>query len=140
MVDRLLVNNGYHDPRQFLEFRMEISGGRLLADQHTVTLKLPYMSEEISSRITKFIRRKKLPITVVFLPGIKLKDVFCSSRPHDKRQCTINSCQICPKITTERVDCSKICPIYRITCNLCRQFYVGESSRSLHDRLGEHLR
>ena len=140
MVDRLLVNKGYHDPRQFLEFRMEISGGRLLADQHTVTLKLPYMSEEICSRITKFIRRKKLPITVVFLPGIKLKDVFCSSRPHDKRQCTINSCQICPKITTERVDCSKICPIYRITCNLCRQFYVGESSRSLHDRLGEHLR
>ena len=30
--------------------------------------------------------------------------------------------------------------IYRITCNLCCQFYVGESSRSLHERLGEHLR
>ena len=30
--------------------------------------------------------------------------------------------------------------IYRITCKLCGQFYVGESCRSLHDRLGEHLR
>lgn len=140
VVDRLLVNNGYPDPRQFLEFRMENSGVRLSAEQRSVTLKLPYMSEEISSKITKFIRRKKLPITVVFLPGIKLKDLFCSSRPHDKRHCTISSCQICPKITTERVDCSKICPIYRITCNLCCQFYVGESSRSLHERLGEHLR
>ena len=96
---------------------MESSGVRLSADQRTVTLKLPYMSEEISSSITKFIRRKKLPIAVVFLPGIKLNDLFCSPRPHDKRQCTISSCQICPKITTETVDCSKICPIYRIRCN-----------------------
>ena len=79
-------------------------------------------------------------VTVVFLPGIKLKDLFCASRPLDKRQCIQNNCQICPKIATERVDCSKICPIYKITCNLCEQFYVGESSRSLHDRLGEHLR
>ena len=31
-------------------------------------------------------------------------------------------------------------PIYKITCNYCTQIYVGESSRSLHDRLGEHLR
>jgi len=31
-------------------------------------------------------------------------------------------------------------PIYKITCNYCNQFYIGESSRSLHDRLGEHLR
>ena len=33
-----------------------------------------------------------------------------------------------------------MCPIYQITCNLCNELYIGESSRSLHDRLGEHLR
>ena len=140
VVDTLLSNNGYPDPRQFIEYRMKGRGAIPPAEQRSVTLKLPYMSEEISSRITKFIRSKKLPITVVFLPGIKLKDLFCASRPHDKRQCTLTSCQICPKIATPRVDCSKICPIYRITCKLCGQFYVGESCRSLHDRLGEHLR
>ena len=33
-----------------------------------------------------------------------------------------------------------MCPIYKITCNLCNELYICESSRSLHDRLGEHLR
>ena len=33
-----------------------------------------------------------------------------------------------------------MCPIYQITCNLCNELYIGESSRSLHDRLGEHMR
>ena len=32
-----------------------------------------------------------------------------------------------------------MCPIYQITCNLCNELYIGESSRSLHDRLEEHL-
>ena len=127
VVDRLLVNNGYPDPRQFLEFRVQSSGVRLSAEQRSVTLKLPYMSEEISSKITKFIRRKKLPITVVFLPGIKLKDLFCSSRPHDKRHCTISSCQICPKITTERVDCSKICPILLLIMRAHIYIYICPS-------------
>ena len=140
VVDRLLMNNEYPNPRQFLDHRMKGRGVKQNPDIKTVTLKLPYMSEAISSKIQKFIHNKKLPITVVFLPGIKLKDLFCASRPLDKRQCIQSNCQVCPKISTERVDCSKVCPIYKITCNLCEQHYVGESSRSLHDRLGEHLR
>ena len=140
MIDRLLDNNGYPNPRKFLDYRIKGSGVKQDPDIKTVTLKLPYMSETISSKILKFIAAKKLPITVVFLPEVKLKDLFCASRPLDKRQCTKTNCQICSRISTERVDCSKVCPIYKITCNLCEQFYVGESSRSLHDRLGEHLR
>ena len=88
----------------------------------------------------KFIKNKRLPITVVFLPGIKLKELFCASSPYDRRQCVNSSCLICPRLTTDRVDCSKMAPIYKITCNLCHQTYIGESSRSLHDRLSEHLR
>ena len=30
--------------------------------------------------------------------------------------------------------------VYRVTCNICKQTYIGESSRSAHQRLGEHLR
>ena len=33
-------------------------------------------------------------------------------------------------------------PVYRITCQLCSDIYIciGESSRTVHDRLSEHLR
>ena len=37
-------------------------------------------------------------------------------------------------------DCSILCPVYRITCNLCSEFYIGESSRTGHERFSEHLR
>ena len=33
-----------------------------------------------------------------------------------------------------------MCPVYRITCNICKLQYIGESCRSLHSRLIEHLR
>ena len=33
------------------------------------------------------------------------------------------------------------CPVYRITCQLCNERYIGESFRTVHDRLwSEHLR
>ena len=30
--------------------------------------------------------------------------------------------------------------VYRITCQLCSDINIGESSRTVHDRLSEHLR
>ena len=61
------------------------------------------------------------------------------SRPYDKPVCESKTCQICSRLV-EGKDSSIMCPIYQITCNLCNELYIGESSMSLHDRLGEHLR
>ena len=140
VIDKLLENNGYANPRQFIDYKLKTVRTQQDPDAKTVTLKLPYLSEEICHQILKFIKNTRLPISVVFLPGIKLKELFCASRPYDRRQCVNSSCLICPRLTTDRVDCSKMAPIYKITCNLCHQTYIGESSRSLHDRLSEHLR
>ena len=104
-----------------------------------MTLKLPYISEEVSCEIRKFINSKKLPIKVIFKPGTKLKEIFCSSRPHDKQICPSANCKICPNLP-EGCNCQVQCPIYRITCEICGERYIGESSRSIHDRLSEHLR
>ena len=30
-------------------------------------------------------------------------------------------------------------PLYRIKCQLCNERYIGESCRTVHDRLSEHL-
>ena len=76
---------------------------------------------------------------MVFLPGRKLRDLLCSSRPYDSRKCIISSCLICPKLP-EGTHCATLNPIYKIICNICGDSYVGESSRTLHERLGEHLR
>ena len=37
-----------------------------------------------------------------------------------------------------KYDCSVKGVVYKITCNLCGEFYVGETSRPVHDRFLEH--
>ena len=101
--------------------------------------KLPYISEYVSKEILRFIKKRKLPISVVFTPGKKLRDLLCSSRPYDKARCTIRNCRICANLENN-VTCTVKYPVYLITCNLCQEIYCGESSRSLHDRLSEHVR
>ena len=65
--------------------------------------------------------------------GIRvLRNFFCCSRPYDKPVCELKTCQICSRLV-EGKDCSIMCPIYQITCNLGNELYIGESSRSLHD-------
>ena len=99
----------------------------------------PFISEEISEQIRKFIQCRNLPINVIFKPGVKLREVFCSSRPHDRPKCMINECRVCENLPNG-VTCTISCPIYRITCQNCSEVYIGESCRTVNERLSEHIR
>ena len=66
-------------------------------------------------------------------------DIFCKSRPYDKPWCNTNNCSICNRLHDDN-DCSVKAVVYCITCKLCNQRYVGETGRTIHERLSEHLR
>ena len=140
VVDYLLRCNGYANPRELITARIPSVSTRLKdPEAKMIYMKLPYLSEDISRDILRFIKSKELPITVIFLPGRRLRDLLCSSRPYDGRKCTITNCMICTKLTGNK-DCSVLNPVYQIICNHCKEMYIGESSRTAHERLGEHLR
>ena len=101
---------------------------------------LDFVSDQISNKIRNYIKSQKLPIRVVFTPGRKLRNVFCKSRPYDHKKCLIGNCKICPCITTPNKNCLVKNVVYKITCNLCNHIYIGETSRTCHDRFSEHLR
>ena len=48
----------------------------------------------------------------------------------------MNECEL----LEDNVKCTTSHPVYQITCKICREKYCGESSRTLHERLSEHLR
>lgn len=135
ITDRLLLANGYEHPRQFGEQKTR---GRSKKCSDNVMLKLPYVSETVSSEIRKFITARALPIDLVVTPGTCLRDMLCSSRPHDNLECLAKNCNICERL--EKGSCTTMSPVYQITCLLCGGIYVGESCRSVHDRLSEHSR
>ena len=121
-MDNLLRCNGYSSPRDMMKTHIKgISGPTM--DSSSVCLKLPYISEQISDHILKFIKNCGLPIRVVFTPGKKLRNLFCYSRPYDKPVSESKTCQICSRLV-EGKDCSIMYPIYQITCNFCNKLYM----------------
>ena len=52
----------------------------------------------------------------------------------------INKCNICPILVTKNKDCSVKNVVYRIDCVICAKSYIGETERTVHDRIGEHMR
>ena len=105
----------------------------------SVPLTLPFISGAICNKIRNYIKSNKLPIRVIFTPGKKLQDIFCRSRPLDKKTCDLgnsNNCEICPKLIG--TTCSTKGAVYLVTCELCGKRYCGETERSLHARLMEH--
>ena len=138
IVDRLFKNNGFSNPRQY--------DTQPRPRQPTTTtpapsiLTLDFISQNLAYQIKNEVRKLGLAIKVNFTSKNKLRNKLCSSRPFDKRGCVINNCDICPKIVTINKDCSVKNVVYLVTCLICLQFYLGESERTAHDRLGEHLR
>ena len=131
-IDNLLRCNGYSNPRSMITQRIPKPQGHP-SSTRLVCLKLPFISDELSYSIKRFVVTNNLPIRLIFIPGRKLQDIFCSSRPYDKRKCTISNCIICPLIVNNNPNCAVKNPVYKVTCNLCTQFYIGESSREARD-------
>ena len=141
ILDRLMTRNGYQTPRNHSNRRRNSNsiGNRNRDDNRTV-LKLDFISDSISNRIRNHIKQNNLPIKVIFSPARKLRNIVCNNRPYDRRTCIINSCKICPLLITENKDCEVKNVVYKITCKICNDIYIGETCRRAHDRLGEHLR
>ena len=140
IVDDLARKNGYKPLRPVPLTRTSRRNNNS-SDSYKAPLKLPHVSEEVSSKIRTYIKKKKLAVRPIFTPGRTLSQRFCQSRPLDKRLCTLGNpqnCKICPLITNGTCDQRNL--VYRVDCSLCQNFYEGETYRPCHDRFSEHIR
>ena len=138
-IDKLLLANGYNEPRKLKDYRYRYPSKTITDKDDLISLSLPYLTETVSKNVSRFVNSHNLPIRVIFTPGRKLRDIFCNSRPLDKSTCFNKKCQICPRLVGGS-DCTTVGVIYKIICNICNQTYIGETSRSIHERLAEHNR
>ena len=140
IVDELYHCNGYNDPRQHDPGRSNQPKSKSQYNSNFTTLTMDYISEFVSNSIRNHIKSNKLPIRLACSSGNKLKNHLCSSRPYDRPKCTYANCSICPNIVTRNKDCVVKCVVYKVICNICKKIYIGETGRSAHERLSEHLR
>ena len=109
------------------------------------TLKIPFLSDNCTTRIKRAAEKFKLPIRVVTTPGITLKNVLTSSKPLNKPQCPNLDCKCCIAMeNTSRCEDSNV--IYHMQCKVeaCQAadigHYDGETYRPAHCRFIEHYR
>lgn len=142
LVDQLYLNNGYVNPRQYIkpsnphQFTGTFSSFKRQNLKHHI-LKLPFISDEFSRKVDKYISQHKLPFRIVYLKPVTLANMFCRSRPLDKTVCSRGVCKICTRLSGNHT-CKVKGVVYRIVCNLCGGDYIGETGRTAYERLSEH--
>ena len=149
MVDALLQSNGY-DKRVLAQIKQKRKNKisqptKKKNGAKNSTLKIPFLSDNCTTRIKRAAEKFKLPIRVVTTPGIKLKNVLTSSKPLDKPQCPNVDCKCCIAMeNTSRCTDSNV--IYHMQCKVeaCQAadigHYDGETYRPAHCRFIEHYR
>ena len=94
-------------------------------------LKIPYISDRLNHKITNIFQKEGIPLRIVHR-SFTLRRAL--SHNTTKRACTRNNCPIAN---------TKLCllrnAVYQIICNKCNQFYIGSTTRFIHDRVKEHL-
>ena len=94
---------------------------------------------ELARKCRSILKEAKLKIRVVEKSGTSVKQVLSKSYPLGYKCCIIPNCLTCE--TCPEIRCSARDAVYKISCKGCRKgVYVGETSRTLGERVNEHLR
>ncbi len=117
--------------------------------QHIANLQIKVGSRR-NKNLKDLLAKAKIPMPRDIVQG----NPHHHSLRHSK--CQSNGCRYCPKFDSveqinshitkrkytwiQKVDCKSNNLVYLLTCNVCGQQYVGETKRTLGERLSEHLR
>ena len=139
LVQQRFCNNGY--PRKFLYNckrildRKSLHAQDRMFDKNKLRLIIPFHNEKLKRKTHELLRRTGLSdhVQIVHkhnpLNHILRKPV---------KTCVFRNCEICKLSDKNDICSSKFC-VYKITCNICSAFYIGETMRTFHSRVKEHL-
>ena len=96
-------------------------------------LKLPFISDRCNREINKLIKRYNLPVRL--LMNMVANEQVCGLTKKVLKNC---NCEICSGL--EKYSCRDRFIVYKYTCNLCDEFYIGKTARQFIIRHQEHQR
>ena len=86
------------------------------------------------------IQKHQVNIKVVEKAGTQLKSKLQTSDPFKQNKCHDEECFPCKTNKNDKpTNCRKDGIIYKITCDRCQAYYIGESARNANSRGREHL-
>ncbi len=98
-------------------------------DAQDFILRVPYINEATSRIMKKIADNSGLNIRLVTTPGSSVESLIREKPKHDACQCTIHQ---------NNINCKQQYIVYRATCQLCGEQYIGGSARPSSERIKEH--
>ena len=129
-LDKILRSNGY--PQRVIETSYDYKPRNRITDNtEWLYFPTPYISDAIDNRIKRIFQKEGIPIRLVH-KSFALRQAL---KPRKK----LDGCKKSDCPTSEKGLCFLKDVVYRITCNKCKEIYIGSTIRKLHDRIKEHL-
>ena len=125
-----LLRNGY-TTEQIARANGPARRRRETQSKRKLVLKVPYISDKANGQIRAALRKNKIDARLV------------NPRPRTvlelgKKRRKMDGCKMrnCP---TPYLRCCACFVVYEVTCQLCKEKYIGSTTRQIHTRASEHL-
>ena len=95
-------------------------------------------NEILKKKVEKIAKKYKLKVKVVERRGRTVKSMLQKSDPFKKLECSETDCVICREGMD--IDCRRRGIVYEIECKEegCNKKYIGQTGRSIYERIKEH--
>ena len=121
-LDRKCMN--FHDDVENCKF-----------DDNKLRLLLPFHDEKLKRKTYELLRRSGLSNHIQIVHKNKsLNHILRKS----VKNCIYSNCDICKFSNDTDICTTKFC-VYKITCQICSASYIGETMRTFHSCVKEHL-
>jgi hypothetical protein len=100
----------------------------------------PTINGLLAKKCRRIFQTSKLKIKVVERSGRSMRQLLTTSNPFTNGRCPNENCCVCTRCSPNtKHPCKTRECVYEIKCNTCSHTYIGETSRSLEERIKEHL-
>ena len=96
---------------------------------------MDYLGEQATHRIKNVIKKYGLNVQLISRAAPQLSSLL---KVKDKeRKCDKRDCRIC-SLLNGNYKCNTRYVVYKMTCQICNKFYIGQTNRPFHYRYREH--
>ena len=98
---------------------------------HSCIFKVPFISDQFNGQLKRLLKKSSLDIRLVTQPAPSISRQLNKNKRY--QNCNLRSCPI-----QNPAICNATNVVYRATCSVCGQFYIGSTSPPFHKRVAQH--
>ena len=124
-----LTRRGYDNPQASIKTHRRPRKHTTTETKDFCYFEFPFINDKTHREVKRIFKTAQLPVRV-YSKNRNLRSILSHNKTYEK--CNINNCPLNNHL------CLKKNCIYKMTCQKCKDTYIGSTKRQLHQRVKEH--